>query len=157
MASEEQSKQGVSVWWLGALAVLAAFVAGVFVESERVRAQVAGLKTELDKLAKDRHREPPTVVPSNRDTETEFRAYQKAAENFVGRHLQGPTFTVPVAPYAPDRVMQLEDGRFKVTLMFEGFDLHGRPQAQPAYYLVRCESGLCFVEAKPEVPGWRVP
>jgi len=88
-----------------------------------------------------------------RDVAVEIRAYQKALEDFAARYQSEFNRTTEVATYSPDRVIPVSPWRYKVTLVFQDAGADGRPQAQRAYYVVRCENGSCLIDAKPEVPA----
>src|ERR1700730_16350808 len=103
-----------------------------------------------------------SVGSAPRDIDSEIRAYEKASEDFRTSHRWhvngGQTDSnglfvrnnPEVASYSPNSVMRQVDGRFLVTVIYSGVDRLGNAGAQGTRpYLIRCESGLCFVDARP--------
>jgi hypothetical protein len=103
-----------------------------------------------------------SVGSAPRDIDNEIRAYEKASEDFRSNHRWhvsgGQTDSnglfvrnnPEVASYSPSSVLRKTDGRFLVTVIYAGAGRDGNDGAQATRpYLIRCESGLCFVDARP--------
>lgn len=84
----------------------------------------------------------------DRDVATEIRAYSAAASDFIRKN--ATLRSANVASYRPSSVTGPVDGRYMVTLTYEGYDIHGVPAPKVALYSIKCTAGICMVMGGPK-------
>jgi hypothetical protein len=93
-----------------------------------------------------------SVDSAPRDIDTEFRAYEKASEDFIEKQITlGANPNVGV--YDRANVVRQPNGDYSVSLPYQGRGQDGGPAVHPVDYGVRCSQGLCMVITRPVKMG----